>query len=84
MDPAGALVAEASYKHLVLIARMLVEQNAMREALHRLGADSEADDMIVTSLRRASDIVLNELDVRLEGGMLLQDALEVEMLIESL
>lgn len=83
-DPAATMVSEAVYKHLVLLARMLVEQGAMREALHRLGADREADDMVVTSLRRASDIVLNELDLRLEGGMLLEDALVAEMLIESL
>ena len=83
-EVAAGAIGEACYKHLVLLTRMLVEQSAMREALHRLGADREADDMLVTSLRRASDIALTELDLKLESGMLLEDALAVELVIEDL
>lgn len=77
-------VAEACYKNLVLTARMLVEQLAMREALHAFGIHRAADEIMVTTMRRASDLVLSDLDAKLETGMLLEDALAPDLLIESL
>jgi hypothetical protein len=79
-----AAVAEACYKNVVLTARMLVEQQAMREALHSFGIHRSADDVMVTTMRRSSDIVLGDLDAKLETGMLLEDALAPEIVIESL
>lgn len=79
-----AAVAEACYKNVVLTARMLMEQHAMREALHAFGIHRSADDIMVTTMRRASDLVLGDLDAKLEAGMLLDDALASELLIESL
>ena len=80
----SAAVAEACYKNVVLTARMLVEQAAMREALHAFGIHRSADDIMVTTMRRASDLVLSDLDTKLETGMLLEDAMAAEILIESL
>lgn len=79
-----AAVAEACFKNMVLTARMLIEQHAMREALHSFGIHRSADDVMVTTMRRASDLVLGDLDAKLETGMLLEDALAAEILIESL
>ncbi len=78
------VVTEACYKNLVLAGRMLLEQAAMRECLYDLGSDREADEAMVTLLRRASDRALFDLDSRLEGGVLLEEAFAVEMLLESL
>lgn len=78
------VVTEACYKNLVLAGRMLLEQSAMRECLYQLGSDRTADEAMVTLLRRASDRVLFDLDSRLEGGVLLEEAFAVEILLESL
>jgi hypothetical protein len=83
-EATNAAVAEACYKNAVLAARMLVEQHAMREALHSFGVHRSADDVMVTTMRRASDLVLGDLDSRLEMGMPLEEALAPEILIESL
>jgi hypothetical protein len=83
-EMATAAVAEACYKNVVLTARMLIEQQAMREALHSFGIHRSADDVMVTTMRRASDLVLSDLDSKLETGMLLEDGLAAEILIESL
>lgn len=83
-EASTAAVAEACYKNLVLTARMLVEQQAMREALHAFGIHRAADEIMVTTMRRASDLVLSELDSKLETGMLLEDAVAADILIESL
>lgn len=77
-------VAEACYKNVVLTARMLVEQQAMREALHNYGIHRSADEIMVTTMRRASDLVLADLDGKLETGILLEDAVAPDILIESL
>jgi hypothetical protein len=79
-----AAVAEACYKNVVLTARMLVEQQAMREALHAFGVHRSADDIMVSTMRRSSDIVLGDLDSKLETGMLLEDALAPDIVIEGL
>lgn len=83
-EASTAAIAEACYKNLVLTARMLVEQVAMREALHAFGLHRAADEIMVTTMRRASDLVLSDLDAKLESGMLLEDALAPDLLIESL
>ncbi|MGH7656637.1 MAG: hypothetical protein ACREL6_00280, partial [Gemmatimonadales bacterium] len=77
-------VAEACHKNLVLATRMLLEQEAMRESLQVIGSDRMADTDLVSALRRASEGALARFDGRLEAGALLEEALEVEVFLESL
>lgn len=77
-------VAEACHKNLVLAARTLVEQAAMREALHRFGRERPADADMVSALRRASEAALLRFDAHLERGALLDEVLAVEVLLEAL
>jgi len=77
-------IAEARCKDLVLVARLLIEQAAMYEAVNALGSDHPADADACETLFRASERALTEFDGKLEDGMSLQEALAVEILLESL
>jgi hypothetical protein len=76
-------IGEARCKDLVLMARLLVEQNAMLEAAHDLGMDHPADRAACRTLFRASLEALEDFDRRLESGMALAEALAIEILLES-
>jgi hypothetical protein len=78
-----AAVAEARCRDLALIARLLVEQEAMREAAHELGDDHPADLTACRLLYWAAEESLEVLDRKLEAGQPLAEALAVEVLLES-
>lgn len=77
-------IAEARCRDLGLMARVLVEQEAMREAAHELGDSHPADLTACRLLYWAAQEALDEFDKRLESGMPLAEALAVEVLLESL
>jgi hypothetical protein len=78
-----ATVAEARCRDLVLIARLLIEQEAMREAAHELGDDHPADLTACRLLYWAAEEALEPFDRRLEIGVPFAEALAVEVLLES-
>jgi hypothetical protein len=78
-----AAVAEARCRDLALIARLLIEQEAMREAAHELGDDHPADLTACRLLYWAAEEALEVLDRKLEAGLPLADAVAVEVLLES-
>ena len=85
-DRAGyreATVAEGRCRDLALIARLLVEQEAMREAAHELGDDHPADLTACRLLYWAAEESLEAFDRVLEAGAPLAEALAVEVLLES-
>ena len=68
---------------MVLMARVLMEQEAMREAAHELGDDHPADLTACRMLYWAAEEALEGFDRRLEAGLPLAEALAVEVLVES-
>lgn len=76
-------IAEARCRDLALMARVLVEQDAMREAAHELGDDHPADLTACRLLYWAAQEALDEFDARLEAGAPLAEALAIEVLLES-
>jgi hypothetical protein len=78
------LIAEACCGDLLLVARLLVEQQAMMEARYHLGQDRIPDRALVRALRYAGDAVLFELDPKLQSGVPLHEALAAEILLETL
>jgi hypothetical protein len=77
------VVAESRCRDLLLIGRLLVEQEAMREAAHELGDDHPADLTACRLLYWAAEEALESFDRRLEAGVPLAEALAVEVLLES-
>lgn len=77
-------VAEARCRDLGLMARVLVEQEAMREAAYELGDEHPADLTACRLLYWAAQEALDDFDKRLEAGMPLAEALAIEVLLESL
>lgn len=78
-----ASVSEARCRDLMLIARLLIEQEAMREAAHELGDDHPADLTACRLLYWAAEEALETLDRKLSMGIQLAEALAVEVLLES-
>lgn len=78
-----AVIAEARCRDLVLIARLLLEQEAMREAAHELGDDHPADLTACRLLYWAAEEVLETFDHKLNQGVPLAEALAVDVLLES-
>jgi hypothetical protein len=78
-----ATVSEARCRDLMLIARLLIEQEAMREAAHELGDDHPADLTACRLLYWAAEEALETLDRKLAMGTQLAEALAVEVLLES-
>lgn len=78
------LVAEACCGDLLLVARLLVEQQAMLEARHHFGDSRAPDRALVRALRYAGDAVLFELDPKLQSGVPLDEVLGPEIVLESL
>jgi hypothetical protein len=78
-----AAVAEARCRDLTLIARLLMEQDAMREAAHELGDDHPADLTACRLLYWAAEEALESFDRKLELGAPLSEALAAEVLLES-
>jgi hypothetical protein len=78
-----ATVSEARCRDLMLIARLLIEQEAMREAAHELGDDHPADLTACRLLYWAAEEALETLDRKLSMGIQLAEALAVEVLLES-
>jgi len=78
-----ATVSEARCRDLMLIARLLSEQEAMREAAHELGDDHPADLTACRLLYWAAEEALETLDRKLAMGTQLAEALAVEVLLES-
>ena len=76
-------IAEARCRDLALMARLLVEQDAMREAAHDLGDDHPADLTACRMLYWAAEESLESFDRKLEAGMPLAEALAAEVLLES-
>jgi hypothetical protein len=76
--------AEACCKDLMLVARLLVEQAAIREAAHLLGRDQPLNIDACRALLKSSDSAMSEFDLKLEAGWPLQRILMVEILVESL
>lgn len=76
--------AELRCQDLILMARLLVEQEAMMEAAHELGMDHPADRTACRTLFRASLESLEPFDKRLAAGMNLGEALAIDILLESL
>lgn len=76
-------VAEARCRDLVLMSRLLIEQDAMREAAHDLGDDHPADLTACRLLYWAAEEALEGFDRKLEIGQPLAEALSPEILIES-
>jgi hypothetical protein len=76
-------VSEARSRDLALIGRLLIEQEAMREAAHELGDDHPADLTACRVLYWAAEESLEEFDRKLEAGMSLAEALAIEVLLES-
>lgn len=77
------IIAQARCRDLALIARLLVEQEAMREAAHELGDDHPADLTACRLLYWAAEESLESLDRRLESGVPLAEVLAIEILLES-
>lgn len=78
-----AAVAEARCRDLALMARLLVEQEAMREAAHEMGDDHPADLTACRLLYWAAEETLEAFDRKLDAGEPLAEALAVEILLES-
>lgn len=78
-----AAVAEARCRDLALMARLLIEQEAMREAAHEMGDDHPADLTACRLLYWAAEEVLEAFDRKLDAGEPLAEALAVEILLES-
>lgn len=78
-----ATLAEARCHDLALMARLLMEQEAMREAAHELGDDHPADLTACRLLYWAAEEALEAFDRKLESSMPLSEALAVEVLFES-
>jgi hypothetical protein len=78
-----AIVADSRCRDLALIARLLVEQEGMREAAHELGDDHPADLTACRLLYWAAEESLELFDRKLEAGVALTEALAVEVLLES-
>ena len=76
-------LAEARCRDLALIARLLIEQDAMREAAHELGDDHPADLTACRLLYWAAEESLEAFDKKLEAGQPLSEALAAEVLLES-
>jgi len=76
-------IAEGRCRDLALTARLLIEQEAMREAAHDLGDDHPADLTACRMLYWAAEESLEAFDRKLEGGQPLAEALAVEVLLES-
>ncbi|MEO8138502.1 MAG: hypothetical protein ABI742_02590 [Gemmatimonadota bacterium] len=76
-------IAEARCRDLALIARLLIEQEAMREAAHDLGDDHPADLTACRMLYWSAEESLEAFDRKLEAGMPLAEALAAEVLLES-
>ena len=76
-------MAEARCRDLALMARLLMEQEAMREAAHEMGDDHPADLTACRLLYWAAEEVLEAFDRRLDAGEPLAEALAVEILLES-
>jgi hypothetical protein len=84
--PAGyrdITMAEARCRDLVLMARLLIEQEAMREAVHQLGDQHPADLVACRTLYWAAEEALEAFDRRLDAGEALAEAMAVEILLES-
>jgi hypothetical protein len=84
--PAGyreVSIAEARCRDLALMARLLIEQESMREAAHDLGDDHPADLTACRMLYWAAEESLESFDRKLEAGMPLAEALAAEVLLES-
>ncbi|HXI20613.1 MAG TPA: hypothetical protein VNH46_05985 [Gemmatimonadales bacterium] len=77
------VLAEARCRDLTLMARLLVEQDAMREAALQLGDDHPADLTACRLLYWAAEEALEAFDRKLESGQVLAEALAVEILLES-
>jgi len=77
-------ISEARCRDLGLMARVLVEQEAMREAAHELGDQHPADLTACRLLYWAAQEALDDFDKRIESGMPLAEALAIEVLLESL
>ncbi len=77
------LIAEARCRDLALIARLLIEQEAMCETAHELGDDHPADLTACRLLYWAAEEALEGFDRKLEAGQPLAEALAAEILIES-
>lgn len=77
------IVAEARCRDLALTARLLIEQDAMRETAHELGDDHPADLTACRLLYWAAEEALEVFDRKLESGVPLAEALAVEVLLES-
>jgi hypothetical protein len=78
-----AIIAEGRCRDLVLTARLLVEQDAMREAAFELGDEHPADLTACRMLYWAAEEALEAFDRRLSAGSPLVEALAVEVLVES-
>lgn len=76
-------IAEARCRDLALMARVLIEQDAMREAAHELGDEHPADLTACRLLYWAAEEALEAFDRKLETGLPLIEALAVEILMES-
>ncbi len=77
-------IAETRCRDLALMARLLIEQEAMREAAHHLGEDHPANLTACRTLYWAAEEALEAFDLKLEAGQPLAEALAVEILLESL
>jgi len=78
-----ATVSEARCHDLTLTARLLIEQDAMREAAHELGDDHPADLTACRLLYWAAEEALEIFDRKLAMGIQLAEAVAVEVLLES-
>jgi hypothetical protein len=78
-----AIIGESRCRDLALMARLLVEQDAMREAAHDLGDDHPADLTACRMLYWAAEEAVEAFDRRLADGQSLAEALAVEILLES-
>ena len=76
-------IGEARCRDLALMGRLLIEQEAMREAAYELGDDHPADLTACRLLYWAAEESLEDFDRKLEAGMPLAEALAVEVLLES-
>jgi hypothetical protein len=76
-------ISEARCRDLALMGRLLIEQEAMREAAHDLGDDHPADLTACRLLYWAAEESLEDFDRKLEAGLPLAEALAVEVLLES-
>jgi hypothetical protein len=76
-------VSESRCRDLALMARLLIEQEAMREAAYDLGDDHPADLTACRMLYWAAEESLEAFDRKLEAGLPLAEALAAEVLLES-